>query len=760
MTTHRTRVMYVVPDLAVGGAERHVTTLLPNMDPARFETAVVCLGAEGALFGDLAGTATRAVALGRSKRQAPSALYRLVREMRAYAPDVVITRGYSAEILGRVAAWLTRVPVQVVWVHNYGDTQERGAIRRVADRVLARVTTAYFGVADAQTDYLADDLGIDRSKIRIIHNGVDPADFDRTEAVRAPSGVNVEAGEKVVAIVAALRPEKDHQTFVRAARLVADRVPNAKFLIIGDGPMRPEVERVVRDLDLGDRTILTGARSDVPDLLGVVDAFVLSSFSVECFPMALLEAMAARTPAVCTAVGGVPEIIENGVTGFLVPPKNPAALADRLVDVLSDDDLAARLGAAGRARVETEFSLRTSVTATERAIDDLVGAQSVPDRPIRLTVVLDEAHVGGVEVLLLNLFKHLDPRVVMPRLVCLREAGSIADEFRSAGFDVESLCRSGRFDTSTLPRLIRSLRRDGTDAVLVTHHHRASLALGRIAALLARVPANVVAVHDMDLVSLGQRVLPRWAVGSLAASDAMVLLSEGQRTYLHTQEGVGRHLTCSTREVVIHNGIVVNHPPNDVDVTRARRLLGVSPGDFVVGIVARLAHQKAHEVLFHAVAACTEAGVTNLRLVVIGTGDRQDELRKLAAELGIYDRTRFLGLRRDVEALLPGLDVACLSSVHEGVPITLIEAMAAGVAIVATDTGSVAELVRDGIDGFVVPVGDTSAFAQRLQLLADDGDMRTRMGRSGRARVESDFRIEGTARGYEELLVNLTRGEK
>src|SRR4029077_9050455 len=115
----RIRVMYVVPDLGVGGAERHVTRVMPNLDRSRFDTAVVCIGTEGKLFGDLAGSGTRAVALRRPrKRQAVRALRDLMREMRNFAPDVVITRGYSAETLGRIAAWLAHVPHNVVRVPN------------------------------------------------------------------------------------------------------------------------------------------------------------------------------------------------------------------------------------------------------------------------------------------------------------------------------------------------------------------------------------------------------------------------------------------------------------------------------------------------------------------------------------------------------------------------------------------------------------------------------------------------------------------
>jgi glycosyltransferase involved in cell wall biosynthesis len=144
-----------------------------------------------------------------------------------------------------------------------------------------------------------------------------------------------------------------------------------------------------------------------------------------------------------------------------------------------------------------------------------------------------------------------------------------------------------------------------------------------------------------------------------------------------------------------------------------------------------------------------------VRLVVIGEGERKAELLALAEELGIDGRTTFLGVRRDVPELLPGFDIACLSSMYEGLPITLIEAMAAGLPIVTTNSGSVSDLVEDGKEGFLVPVGDVATFADRIERLARDESLRRQLGKSGRVRVENAFTIEHTARGYEELLTDL-----
>lgn len=748
------RVTYVVPDLGIGGAERHVTTLMAGLDRERFAPSVVCLGREGELFASLAADGVPAVALGRNRREALVCLVELVRELRRASPDVLIVRGYNAEVLGRVAAVLARVPRVVVWVHNCGDLEPRGLVRRLTDRVLDPVTDAYYGVAHAQIAYLEHELRYPAWKIRIIHNGVDPAPFPHpAEAVRVELGLAEE--DPVVGILAALRPEKDHETFLRAAALVVERHPAARFLVVGGGPRRAALEGLALELGIADRVVFTGARSDVPAVLAAMDVFVLSSFTIECFPMALLEAMASSRPAVCTAVGGVPELLDDGVTGYLVPPRDPEALAGQLDPLLRSRELRRRLGAAARARVESNFTLAGSIRATERQLSDLSARHRTRrPGPIRLALVLDETFVGGVELLMLEVFKHFDPQVVEPRLICLRTAGPLAEDYRAAGFRVDVLERRGTLDPTRLPRLVQALRTGEADAVLVTHHHRAALALGRLSAPLAGVPVNLVAVHDMDLTSIGGRCLPRWAVATLRASDALVLLAPSQGDYLHREEQVGAHPWSRTREVVIPNGVVLGPRPGEREKAAARERLGLGADDFVVGIVARLSAQKAHQVLLTAFARL-RAGHPHARLVVIGGGEREAELRELGATLGLADSVQFTGVRRDVAGLRPAFDVCCLSSVHEGVPIAVIEAMADAIPVVATDCGALRDLIVEGEHGYLVPVGDSVALAGRLAALAEDAELRADLGAAARRRVEDMYRIDQTARGYEDLLTSL-----
>lgn len=366
------RLLFVVPDLTVGGAERHVTTLLPRMDRQRFLPSVVCIGEEGGLFADLltAGIEAKALHLG-GKRQAPLALHKLIDAVRQQRPDVVVVRGYNAETLGRAAARVAGVEHTVMWLHNVTDLKPRTAVRAGVDRALNRWTSAYFGVAEAQRPYLVDQLGYPDDKIRIILNGVDPGLFETGYDPAARDEFGWQETDPVVGIVAELSPIKDHATFLQAARLVVDQMPRVKFLVIGDGSCRSELERLSAELEIASNVRFTGVRRDVPRLLGGIDVFALSSLS-ECFSIALLEAMACAKPAVCTAVGGTAEIVVDGKTGYLVPPKDPRQLAVRLIDLLSDPVTARRMGRAGRARIEAEFSLDRSVEAAQRAFEDVV----------------------------------------------------------------------------------------------------------------------------------------------------------------------------------------------------------------------------------------------------------------------------------------------------------------------------------------------------------------------------------------------------
>jgi glycosyltransferase involved in cell wall biosynthesis len=191
-------------------------------------------------------------------------------------------------------------------------------------------------------------------------------------------------------------------------------------------------------------------------------------------------------------------------------------------------------------------------------------------------------------------------------------------------------------------------------------------------------------------------------------------------------------------------------------VRRARAALGLAPDDLVVGCVAALRPEKRHELLLGAAARLVPRH-PRLRVVLLGSGEREGELRAAAAALGLADRVVFAGFRTDVVSLLPALDVKALASVQETYPVSVLEAMAAARPVVMTDPPGVPDIVVDGVSGFRVPVGDEAALADRLDRLLADPALRQGMGARGYERAAREFPIERTLAGYEELFRRLAR---
>jgi glycosyltransferase involved in cell wall biosynthesis len=369
------RVVFVTPDLRVGGAERHLVTLASALDRSRFSATVLCVKGIGPLHDELRASGVEVLCLhaGERRRALPVAFAALVRELRGRRAEVVVTHGLSANVLGRLAATLARVPVRITWKHNCGHLGRHGLLERCSERLLGPLCTRYIGVAHGQVPYLVDYLRLPPRKLRIIHNSVEVGHYgsggERQRAERRGElglgELGLAAGDPVVAVSAVLRREKDHATVLRAIGRLTRQLPRVKLLLIGDGPERERLRRLAAELGIAERVLFMGSRGDAPELLGCADVVALASRTVECFPYAILEAMAMSRPAVCTAVGGLPEMVEDGVTGYLVPPRDPRALAAALGRVLGSEDRGRAMGEAARRRLEERFPFPAMLRAAE-----------------------------------------------------------------------------------------------------------------------------------------------------------------------------------------------------------------------------------------------------------------------------------------------------------------------------------------------------------------------------------------------------------
>ena len=363
----KTRIAFVASTLGVGGAETVLFDLITRLPADRFESALFFLRAPGAIGLRLMRSGVPAVDSLERGRLDPSTLGRLASCLRSRKPDVLFSLDHhNAMLWGRLASLAAGVPRRAVASHSTGRMESRRSFTAM-DRALMRWTDAVVALSGAHAAYLGGVEGVDPAKIVVIENGIDTRRYQEPDPAgveRARGELGLAEGDRVVSMVAALRPEKAHEALVEAAGILARRRSglSVKFLVVGGGPRRAEIERLVTRGGLEKSVILAGEREDVPEILGLSDALVLPSHAaVETLPLVVLEAMAAGVPVVASAVGSVPEIIENGQNGLLIQPADPVGLSDALCHIFDELENTQRMIERARDTVRQRFTVEKMV---------------------------------------------------------------------------------------------------------------------------------------------------------------------------------------------------------------------------------------------------------------------------------------------------------------------------------------------------------------------------------------------------------------
>lgn len=279
--------------------------------------------------------------------------------------DIVCIEASMGGVVGRIGAWLAGVPARVMVLQVFASYPARGRARTmvfgVAERLLDRLTTKYIAVSNAMKQIGAERRLIDPARTEVIYNSAEVVEpFRRDEALRAELGIT--PGARVVATAGRCEKQKAFDDFLRMASIVRRSRPDTEFLLIGEGPELESLKRLARELGIQGAVRFTGWRTDAPRVIAQADVFAMSTLW-ESFCIVLAEAGLMRVPVVATRIDAIPEVIEDGVTGILSPPRDPGALARGVLRLLDDPELARRMGDAGRARVIERFSTAQMVRA-------------------------------------------------------------------------------------------------------------------------------------------------------------------------------------------------------------------------------------------------------------------------------------------------------------------------------------------------------------------------------------------------------------
>jgi glycosyltransferase involved in cell wall biosynthesis len=343
------RVVHLVLTLNFGGLEKVVYDLVRSTDPQRFSVRVLCLGEIGTLGPAFEAIGVPVESLDVHGRGMVRGIVAVAKRLRDLRPDVLHTHNPAPQIFGAPAARLTGVPVVVYTRH--GQHRQEGWRAALGNRLATRLTDCLVAVsADAAAVARLDD-GVSDSKLEIIHNGIDLERFSFVPGRRTADRY------RAIHVARLDNAIKDQVTLLNAAKIVAAAEPGFVLDIVGDGPSRPELETLCKDLRLDAHVKFLGYREDVQECLKQAGLFVLSSVT-EGLSISILEAMAMGLPVVATRVGGNPELVRHGTNGLLVPARDPQALAAAILELLTNPEKSNLMGEASRRLAEDEFDLQ------------------------------------------------------------------------------------------------------------------------------------------------------------------------------------------------------------------------------------------------------------------------------------------------------------------------------------------------------------------------------------------------------------------
>jgi glycosyltransferase involved in cell wall biosynthesis len=742
------RVAFVFASRGIGGAERSMLRLMARAHPAPFACRVIVPAPPNPVFKEAVS------ALGVPYHSLPPwdlpGLHRLLLE---HQPDVLYLFGRFRTVAWALVGRMAGVRCVVA--------AERSAANRRSDR-LARymdrhLVTAYVANSSFAANNLREIVGPGGPPIDVVANGV--------EGATVPPRVFPSAAPPTLLCVGNITSNKGQGVLLEAVRLLRDRYPGISATLVGRDFTRGRFSREVEARGLGGLYTAVGFADDVGPFLERATVAVLPTLQREGMPTSLLEAMRAGVPVVASDVGGVGEIVENGVTGLLVAPGDARGLAYAIDRLLSDIPARVRLATNARQFVLDRHDLAVMVEGHQAAFASALRRARGETAPPETLEPASVAHVTTAAIslryLLLGQLEAIVDRGY--GVTGVSSPGEDAAELPVRGIEHQPVAMTRRLtplsDLRSLLALYRLMRRERF-TIVHAHNPKPGL-LAQVAARLARVPVVVNTLHGFYFHDGMNPWVRRFyvAMEKLAARCSDVILSQNEED---VDTAIREGIAPEERIRFLGNGIDLRRfDPASFSPDAGRRVragLGIPEDAPVVGFVGRLVAEKGLRDLLEAARLVLERFPAT-RFLIVGGADREKAdaiTTEVARVLGVFPACVFAGVRQDMPEVYRAMDVFTLPSYREGFPRAPMEASAMKVPCVVTDIRGCRQAVTHGRNGFLVPAGDSRALAAAILALLRDPVLRRRLGEEGRRRALADFderRIFATVLGeYERLL--------
>ena len=361
---NRIRVIHLLHQLGIGGAENGVVNLVNHIDRKRFATAICAFSKYDFYPERVNEDKTKIYNIGKTKGNDPTIPIKLTKIFREWRPHIVHTHAWGTLCEGVMAAKLAKIPVVI---HGEHGTIQGKKANVFIQRLFWRLTDQVLSVSKNHKDKLLETIGFPKHKIMVLANGVDARRFYKQKEYSATGNGNhlPETKDIIIGTVGRLESVKNQALLIRSFADLLKRFSGVKLWIVGGGELKEQLENLAGSMGASSDIVFLGKRDDIPELLNQMDIFVLPSIS-EGMSNTILEAMSSGLPVVACRVGGNPELVKDGVTGFLVPSKNKEAMGRAMALLAENEEKRKIMGAAARKRIENQFSLTVMVKRYEQ----------------------------------------------------------------------------------------------------------------------------------------------------------------------------------------------------------------------------------------------------------------------------------------------------------------------------------------------------------------------------------------------------------